>query len=224
MSIQKVIHGDALEELRRLSADKDIVIVTDPPYNIGYHYRTYSDKKNPEDFWNYLCDCFSLAPCAAIMYPEDLYRLAKRLDKIPDKVCSWVYNANTAKQHRDIAYFGIIPDFNLYKQPYKDMKDKRIQELYRRTGGARSYDWLQVPQVKNKNKDDGGVGVEHPCQMPVEVMKWIVGVIPGDATVVDPFCGSGTTGVACKLLNRNFIGIEMDEDYVKLAQARIDRA
>jgi DNA modification methylase len=42
-------------------------------------------------------------------------------------------------------------------------------------------------------------------------MKRIVGILPEDYTIVDPFMGSGTTGVACKLLNRNFIGIEMDK-------------
>jgi len=41
-------------------------------------------------------------------------------------------------------------------------------------------------------------------------------------TVLDPFMGSGTTGVACKKLNRNFIGIELDEDYFKIAEKRID--
>jgi len=40
--------------------------------------------------------------------------------------------------------------------------------------------------------------------------------------VLDPFMGSGTTGVACKLLNRNFIGIELNEEYIKIAEARIN--
>lgn len=143
------------------------------------------------------------------------------MNQIPQKVCSWVYNANTEKQHRDCAYFGIKPNFNLYKQPYKDMKDPRCIELYKKTGGARSYDWKQIPQVKNKNKDDGGIGIIHPCQMPVDIMKWLVGIIPIEYKILDPFSGSGTTGVACALLDREFIGLELDEDYVKLGNARI---
>ena len=57
--------------------------------------------------------------------------------------------------------------------------------------------------------------------MPLEVMKRIVGILPPDYTIVDPFMGSGTTGLACKLLNRNFIGIEMDAEYYEIAQQRI---
>jgi site-specific DNA-methyltransferase (adenine-specific) len=57
--------------------------------------------------------------------------------------------------------------------------------------------------------------------MPLEVMKRIVGILPPDYTIVDPFMGSGTTGLACKLLNRDFIGIEKSEEYFKIAQSRI---
>ena len=53
-------------------------------------------------------------------------------------------------------------------------------------------------------------------------MSWLVRLVSkkGD-TVLDPFMGSGTTGVACKQLDRNFIGIELNEDYIKIAKARI---
>jgi site-specific DNA-methyltransferase (adenine-specific) len=52
-------------------------------------------------------------------------------------------------------------------------------------------------------------------------MRRIVGILPADYTIVDPFMGSGTTGLACKELNRNFIGIEMDTEYYAIAQQRI---
>ncbi len=63
---------------------------------------------------------------------------------------------------------------------------------------------------------------EHPCQMPLEVMKNIIGILPEDYTILDPFMGSGTTGVACKLLGRDFIGIELDKKYFKIAEQRIN--
>jgi DNA modification methylase len=62
---------------------------------------------------------------------------------------------------------------------------------------------------------------KHPCQMPLEVMKRIVGILPADYTIVDPFMGSGTTGIACKLLDRNFIGIELDAEYHAIANERL---
>ena len=220
MSNQIVAPGNAYKDAINYIDDKT-VIVTDPPYNIKYHYKTYKDNKKNEDYWKDLSELFSLCPSAVIMYPESLYILSAYMNQIPQKVCSWVYNANTEKQHRDCAYFGIKPNFNLYKQPYKDMKDPRCIELYKKTGGARSYDWKQIPQVKNKNKDDGGIGIIHPCQMPVDIMKWLVGIIPAEYKILDPFSGSGTTGVACALLDREFIGLELDKDYVKLGNAHI---
>lgn len=221
MARQNVVCGDCHSIIKDYLAP-NVVIVTDPPYNIKYHYKTYRDNKPIEQYWDELVSLFSLAPSVVIMYPELLYDLSMRLGSAPTKVCSWIYNANTERQHRDIAYFGIKPDFNLYKQPYKDMNDKRVRELFKRTGGARSYDWFPCPQVKNKNKDDGGIGITHPCQMPIDVMKWVVGIIPSDRLIIDPFCGSGSTGVACKALGREFVGIEQDEDYARLAKARIE--
>lgn len=71
--------------------------------------------------------------------------------------------------------------------------------------------------MKNVSADKTG----HPCQMPLEVMKRIVGILPEDLTIIDPFMGSGTTGVACKELQRDFIGIELNENYFDIAERRI---
>lgn len=228
LSSQIIVHGDSEHDLKNYLTEnnyqvKQCVVVTDPPFNIGYHYNKYEDKINETDYWNMIINTLmTFDNICIIMYPEQLYTFADRwLITDLKKVCTWVYNANTNKQHRDAAYFGIKPDFNLYKQPYKNMKDKRIQELYKRTGGAKSYDWKEYPQVKNKNKHDGGTGIVHPCEMPVEIMKWLVGIIPREYTIVDPFSGSGSTGVACVALDRDFIGMDIDEDYVTLGNARI---
>lgn len=62
----------------------------------------------------------------------------------------------------------------------------------------------------------------HPTQKPVAVMEWCVGWTKG--TVIDPFMGSGTTGVACAKLGRKFIGIEIEERYFDIACERIEKA
>ena len=59
--------------------------------------------------------------------------------------------------------------------------------------------------------------------MPLEVMKNIIGILPDDITVIDPFMGSGTTGVACAELGVNFIGIELDKTYFDVAKSRIEK-
>ena len=64
------------------------------------------------------------------------------------------------------------------------------------------------------------VGREHPTQKPVEVMRWSISKTKGQ-TVLDPFMGSGTTGVACVQLGRKFIGIELEPRYFDIAVKRI---
>lgn len=58
--------------------------------------------------------------------------------------------------------------------------------------------------------------------MPLEVMKRIIGILPKDVIIIDPFMGTGTTCVAAKELGREFIGIEIDEEYFDIAKDRIN--
>jgi DNA modification methylase len=66
-------------------------------------------------------------------------------------------------------------------------------------------------------------GNEHPTQKPVALIEWTAGFIPGQI-VLDPFMGSGTTGVACANLGRSFIGIEREPKYFDIACRRIEDA
>lgn len=69
-----------------------------------------------------------------------------------------------------------------------------------------------------------GVKRVHLTQKPVEVMQWCLGFLPNAETILDPYMGSGTTGVACVKLGRKFTGIEIDKDYFDIACKRIDEA
>lgn len=55
-------------------------------------------------------------------------------------------------------------------------------------------------------------------------MEKVIGVLPKGRMIIDPFMGSGTTGLACKKLGYDFIGIEIDEEYFNLSQARINQS
>lgn len=62
----------------------------------------------------------------------------------------------------------------------------------------------------------------HPTEKPLKLFEYLVKVSSREgAWVIDPFCGSGTTGVACKSLNRNFVGCELDKEYAEMAQNRL---
>ena len=65
---------------------------------------------------------------------------------------------------------------------------------------------------------------KHPTQKPIALMEWCLGFLPESKTILDPFMGSGTTGVACMNLDRHFIGIEKDPEYFEIACKRISDA
>lgn len=211
-------NDNCLDFLSKNNIPKNSIIVTDPPFNIGYHYNEYKDKMQDDSYYEMLSGLLDIAPCVFIHYPEALYELSARSGVSPTRVVSWVYNSNTAKQHRDIAFYGVKPNFNQVRQPYKNPNDKRIQQrIAEGKTGCKLYDWWNINQVKNVSKDK----TAHPCQMPLEVMKNIVGILPRDSTIVDPFMGSGTTGVACVEAGLDFIGIEMDSNYFEIAKNRL---
>ena len=200
--------------------DKKIIIITDPPFNVKYHYKTYKDNLNEQQYYKELSDLFLSLGCPFIVvhYPESLHKISFYTQIMPERVVSWVYNSNTAKQHRDIGFYKIKPNFNLVKQPYKNLNDKRIKErIAKGCAGAKLYDWWNINQVKNVSKKENS----HPCVMPLQVMENIIGILPSDYIVFDPFMGSGTTGVACKHLGRDFIGCEIDKEYYEIAKRRI---
>lgn len=66
-----------------------------------------------------------------------------------------------------------------------------------------------------------GYEKEHPTQKPIELLEWCLGFLPDAQTILDPFMGSGTTGVACANLGRKFIGIEIEPKYFDIACRRI---
>lgn len=79
-------------------------------------------------------------------------------------------------------------------------------------------------QTRIKQHHWSGEEKEHPTQKPVQIMRWSIDFFPEHQTVVDPFMGSGTTGVACANLGRSFIGIEREERYFEIALRRITDA
>ena len=209
------------KEFKKLVENENVIIVTDPPFNIGYHYNEYKDNLKEQDYYNNLKELLTMYnyPFVLIHYPESLYKISAITRKTPERVVSWVYNSNTAKQHRDIAFFGVKPDFNLVKQPYKNINDKRIKaRIARGIKGGRLYDWWNINQVKNVSKKK----LTHPCVMPIKVMENIIGILPNKNVIIfDPFMGSGTTALAALKEGMDFIGCELNKQYYDEAKNRI---
>ena len=81
---------------------------------------------------------------------------------------------------------------------------------------ARVFDWT----IAATNAERVG----HPTQKPVSLMKWCLAFLPDAETILDPFMGSGTTGVAAVQMGRKFIGIEREPEYFEIACDRIEQA
>lgn len=93
--------------------------------------------------------------------------------------------------------------------------------------------WTNLPKAVRRIRymwngmlrENGEARGDHPTQKPVGVMAWAINHIPEPcATILDPFMGSGTTGVACMNLGRSFIGIEREVKYFDIALRRIEDA
>jgi site-specific DNA-adenine methylase len=178
---------DVLDDIQ-----EDIIIITDPPYNIGFKYNKYQDNLPHSEYYQMLTQLIQKYPTVLILYNEILHELTKHSGITPTKIMQWIYPSNTMKQHRCIAYYNVTPDLSKVRQPYKNPKDKRIKQRIRQgSKGARSYDWWEIPQVKNVSKEKG----IHPCPTPLQLMDNIIKVIPENFTVCDPFMGGGGHGV-----------------------------
>ena len=92
--------------------------------------------------------------------------------------------------------------------------------------------WTNLPKAVRRIKymwhgmlrANGEQRGDHPTQKPIGVMKWCIGHLPHGETILDPFMGSGTTGVAAVQMGRKFIGIEREQKYFDIACKRIEDA
>jgi hypothetical protein len=75
-----------------------------------------------------------------------------------------------------------------------------------------------------KRDSEIGQKVEHPTQKPIAIMQWCLGFVPAAEVILDPYMGSGTTGVAAAKLGRKFIGVEIDPGHFETACRRIEAA
>lgn len=115
---------------------------------------------------------------------------------------------------------------------YFDLPPTRCPLVWDKNNAGRDFAdfelaWTNLDMVARRivfrpmNMDGGKL---HPTQKPVEVMRWCLGFVPEARAILDPFMGSGTTGVACVKLGRRFTGIEIDPGYFEIACKRIREA
>jgi DNA modification methylase len=223
---KNILHNDKFQNI--INREGIDLILTDPPYNIGFKYPNYDDNLSDQDYID-MIKLFKGFKSAIIQYPEETMRYVVPALGVPDKVITWCYNANynikmAGKRyyhfHRLISIYNTYPDFTRVKQPYKNLKDKRIQaRMAAGSEGTNLYDWFSDIQiVKNVSKEK----TIHPCPIPEKLIERLILLLTNEGdTIFDPFMGCGTVPYVAKKLNRNYIGCEIDKTYFDVAVKRV---
>jgi DNA modification methylase len=200
------------DDFRNHKIPDNAFVISDPPYNQKYHYLEYGDNLDIQEYGQMLSDAFGGYSSVIISYPEETINIISKAmyADLCEQSVAWVYNSNTAKQHRLVTWWNCKPDFRKIPQPYKNPTDKRIAKRIAEGKQARSYDWWEINQVKNVSKKEN----PHSCPIPYELAKRIILSTTKEGDLVcDPFAGSGTILLAAKDTGRDYLGFEIDKNY-----------
>ena len=204
----KLIQGDCLEVMKMLEEKIDAVI-TDPPYGGNYdtNYKRFTGASAPEthrEFEAIIGDDVPFDPAPWVEFPSVvMFGFNVYSDKLPPgTLLVW-------QKRRDSKLGKFLSDCEMAW-----MKGGKGIYLF-------NHEWDGFMKASER-----GQKRQHPTQKPVVLMEWVMdkAKVPIGATVLDPYMGSGTTGVACVNTNRNFIGIESDPVYFTIATNRIKEA
>ena len=213
-------------------------VITDPPY---YSTDLHFDKAERIDFKNWLQECKRvLKPHGVLVSFADLNLLAElrgykvfksTYELIWEKTLAVGFLDANIRLLRNHEFIGVFVDglkkstYNPQKTDGKPFKTKRSgQASHYRTHGNNTIENTGERHPKSVLKfSNNNYKSQHPTAKPIDLLQWLIKTYTNDGdTVLDPFMGSGTTGAACKLLNRSFIGCELDAGYFEIAQNRIN--
>ena len=231
--------GDCLEKMKDIPDGSIDAIITDPPY--GTTACKWDSVIPLELMWAQLKRV--IKPNGAIvLFGAEPFSSLLRCSNIKDFKYDWVWNKSRpsgsmlAKKQplRDCEIVSVfyrnqctyIPQMAETKRVVEKERTVNKGEIVGEQKLTRKFDnkGLAYPRtlVRFNNPNHRSL---HPTQKPVPLMEYLIKTYTNEGeTVLDFACGSGTTGVACINTNRNFIGIELDEGYFKIAQDRISTA
>jgi len=212
----KLYLGDCLEIMQELEDDSVDAVITDPPYGLMAEPGKVQmrGKVVAQDYgdWDKSCD-FGW------------------IDIVPS--CKTLVAFHDQKQSTALTNVAECSGWKLKHFLFWDKGDSGINPRHNFVNcvevagffAKKGYTWNGGGATRNIYRYNRRPTPYHPTQKPLEIMKWLCEILtnPGD-TILDPFMGSGTTGVACVQTGRNFIGIEIEPKYYEIAEARIAEA
>ncbi|PCF50111.1 DNA-methyltransferase [Staphylococcus delphini] len=223
MKIRNIDCLIGMEEIQKESID---ALITDPPYNIARDNNFKSMGRAGIDFgeWDKNFDMTSWLPVAISKIKKGgniviftdwkaITPIIKELERLDCDIKDMlrIEKSNPMPRNRDRRF---ITDYEIAIWAVKKGEKwtfNRLSETYERP-------LIKTKVTPKSEKINGG----HPTQKNIETMEWIIQRLTNERDVIlDPFMGSGTTGVACKKLNRRFIGYELEEGYFGIAKERL---
>ena len=233
----ELIHGDCLEEMKKIPDGSVDMVLTDPPY--GTTQNKWDSIIPLEPMWSEL-ERVTKSNGAIVLTSQSLFtaqvQMASpfyRYSLVWEKTKAGGFlNANRMplQAHEDITvHYKKLPTYNPQKEKGEPYVKKAVTDgdggnygKFQRVGTINKNDGTRFPRsvIKIANDNHGSL---HKTQKPVALMEYLIKTYTNEGeTVLDFTMGSGTTGVACKNLNRNFIGIELDKEYFEIAKKRIE--
>lgn len=222
--------GDCLEVMKTIPDESVDLIITSPPYNLGkvHHtgnykftsYKNYIDDMPEEEYQQWqiavLNECFRVLKRNGSMFYNHKNRIREGLQISP---YSWLFLSKFLIK-QELVWFNRSQNFDkvrfypMTERIYWLVKDKttKLQNIINHHDLFTSKDW----------KPEGTKGEfkrAFPLQMPLDIIQ----CFPLSQVVLDPFMGKGTVGNACKILNKDFIGIDVDETAFEIAKERIEK-
>lgn len=234
-----LLHGDCSKSLQELRFKFDCIFA-DPPYflsNGGISYQSgqvvcvdkgdWDKPTSPEqidDFnrrWLALCR-EKLSDNGSIWVSgtyHNIFSIATILKELGFKILNVVTWVKTnPPPNVSCRFFTYSTEFVIWARKHPKKPHFFNYELMRRiNGGKQMTDVWHLPAIAPWEKSCG----KHPTQKPLSLLiRVILASTPENGWILDPFCGSGTTGIAASLLGRRFLGIERESDYLEMARAR----
>jgi site-specific DNA-methyltransferase (adenine-specific) len=212
--------GDCLAVMKDMPDKSVDAVITDPPYGINYQSARRTDANQRFDVLEgdggvpveWLSESFRVAKDTACLFCFCRWDTQQTFYEAISKA-GWIIKSQVIWD-RGVHGLG---DLKVQYAPMHDNVWFAIKGCYQ-FSGKRPKSVLRVDRLPASD-------LIHPTQKPSSLMKIIIGdLTTKEQSVLDPFMGSGTTGVACIQTGRNFIGIEIDAGYFKIAEKRIHDA
>lgn len=220
-----LINGDCIKELQNISNESIDLIVTDPPYKVITGGKNNGrNSKRPVGILSNNNGYFNNTPDPK-QYMSELFRVLK--NETHCYIFSNVICLSEMLMEAQLAGFKLhnilIWEKNNCTPSQWYMKNCEYV-LFLRKGDAKYIN--NIGQSKTVHQFNNIIGRKvHPTEKPVDLLEFYIKNSSNvEDVVLDPFMGSGSTGVACVNTGRNFIGIELDEKYFNIAKERIDKS